>query len=215
MISTDVITANSSSAITGSSDASGELGRQDFLTMLIAQLENQDPLNPQEGTEFTAQLAQFSSLEQLLGMRESIDALAAVQSQAQTLGAAGLIGKKVLVRGNEFEIDANAAELPKLSFELSEPAQIQSIELIGENGATAAMISDVGLKPSGITEIDWNEFDVTPGPGLYRLRLNQLTDDVAPQALVESRVTGTAIQDGILYLGRAQANLADVREVRE
>lgn len=215
MISTDVITANSSSAITAASSSSEALGRQDFLKMLIAQLENQDPLNPQDGTEFTAQLAQFSSLEQLLGMREAIDQLVAVQTRAQTLGAVGLIGKSVLVRGDEFEIDPNASELPKLYFELSEPAEILGVELIDENGVTAARISNLGVQAAGITELDWNDFDVTPGPGLYRLRLNQLGDGPIARSLIETRVTGTAIQDSILFLGRAQVNLADVREVRE
>ena len=46
-----------------------EVGRADFLRMLVAQLENQDPLNPQDSADFAAQLAQFSSLEQLVAMR--------------------------------------------------------------------------------------------------------------------------------------------------
>jgi len=52
-----------------------ELGRDQFLTLLVAQLKNQDPLNPMESADFTAQLAQFSSLEQLFGMNESLDAI--------------------------------------------------------------------------------------------------------------------------------------------
>ena len=48
------------------------LGRDDFLNMLLAQLENQDPLDPQDATEFTAQLAQFSMLEQLVSIGEGI-----------------------------------------------------------------------------------------------------------------------------------------------
>lgn len=46
-----------------------------FMTLLVAQLKNQDPLAPQDGTAFVAQLAQFNSLEQLTGIRESIDKL--------------------------------------------------------------------------------------------------------------------------------------------
>jgi len=214
MIASEAIRANSADTISVSS-GTPELGRQDFLTMLIAQLENQDPLNPQEGTEFTAQLAQFSSLEQLLGVRESIDSLAAVQTQAQTLGAVGLIGKNVLIGTREFEIGNDPANVPTLSYELSEPSEIQSIDLIADTGAIAARISNIGTAPAGITKLDWNDFDVQPGPGSYTIRINQLGEGAIAQPLVETRVTGTALQDGVLYLGNAQANLSDVREVRQ
>ncbi len=217
MIPSEILQANAVDTITGAQpSAPNELGREDFLAMLIAQLENQDPLNPQDGTEFTAQLAQFSGLEQLISMRESLDALAAVQSQAQTLGAASLIGKKALVSGADFELGPAGAELPTLRYELSEPTPIQSIRLIAANGTTAATISNPGFGQAGVNEIDWNDFDVIPSqPGVYRLQVDQGGDGSAPRPLIESRVTGTALQDGILYLGSVQARLDDVREVRE
>ena len=49
-----------------------------FLSLLVAQLKNQDPLSPQDGTEFVAQLAQFNSLDQLISIRNSIERLASV-----------------------------------------------------------------------------------------------------------------------------------------
>lgn len=52
-----------------------KLGQNQFLEMLVAQLENQDPLNPQDSAEFASQLAQFSSVEQLMSMRTGIDEL--------------------------------------------------------------------------------------------------------------------------------------------
>jgi flagellar basal-body rod modification protein FlgD len=60
-----------------SDDSSKEavLGRDDFLKMLLAQLENQDPLDPQDATEFTAQLATFSMLEQLVSIEQGISRL--------------------------------------------------------------------------------------------------------------------------------------------
>ena len=60
-------------ATAGSGESRQSLGREDFLKMLIAQLENQDPLDPQDPTEFTAQLATFSSLEQLIEIRAGLD----------------------------------------------------------------------------------------------------------------------------------------------
>jgi flagellar hook assembly protein FlgD len=78
-LTTELLRAGSprSAAIAPRADAeatprSGALGRDDFLKMLLAQLQHQDPLNPQDATEFTAQLATFSMLEQLIEIQAGI-----------------------------------------------------------------------------------------------------------------------------------------------
>ena len=58
--------------------------RNMFMSLLVAQLKNQDPLSPQDGTAFVAQLAQFNSLDQLVGIRQSIDKLNTLLQQTQT-----------------------------------------------------------------------------------------------------------------------------------
>ncbi len=59
----------------GTSGLLGDTGKGTFLRLLVAQLSNQDPLNPQDPTQFISQLAQFSSLEQLLLMTESLTSI--------------------------------------------------------------------------------------------------------------------------------------------
>jgi flagellar basal-body rod modification protein FlgD len=61
------------------------LGRDDFLKMLLAQLENQDPLDPQDATEFTAQLATFSMLEQLVSIEQGISRLEDLLEDAEVV----------------------------------------------------------------------------------------------------------------------------------
>src|SRR3954467_689501 len=65
--------ASSTAALTGKNDALANEGT--FLKLLVAQLQNQDPLQPQDGTQFVSQLAQFSGLEQNLAMRGDLDAI--------------------------------------------------------------------------------------------------------------------------------------------
>ena len=60
-----------------SSGTAGLANENTFLKLLVAQLKNQDPLNPQDGTQFVAQLAQFSGLEQSIQMRQDLDAIRA------------------------------------------------------------------------------------------------------------------------------------------
>ncbi|MEX0773120.1 MAG: flagellar hook capping FlgD N-terminal domain-containing protein, partial [Balneolales bacterium] len=62
-----IMGAQSSSPL-GSADNSKEMGKEEFLQLLIAQMRHQDPLNPMEGTEFASQLAQFNSVEQLINV---------------------------------------------------------------------------------------------------------------------------------------------------
>ncbi len=79
----------------------GQLGKDEFLKMLVAQMQNQDPLSPMDGQQMAAQLAQFSSVEQLVAMNEKLDAqTAASASLVDTLGGSltlGAIGKEVEV----------------------------------------------------------------------------------------------------------------------
>lgn len=75
---TDVSTMTNSSAA-----PPDELSKDAFLQLLIAQIRHQDPLNPTDGAEFLAQLAQFSTLEQLMGIREDVETLVAQMTQPE------------------------------------------------------------------------------------------------------------------------------------
>lgn len=203
------ITASATSAVTGSAD----LGRDEFLRMLIAQLENQDPLDPQDATEFTAQLAQFTSLDQLVSMRTSIEELARAQASGQSLSAATLIGRNVLVESDEFT--TTAATPPPLVLEAAEAASLSGAELVDADGRVVARSGafEVG---AGRSTLDWSRFDQVPGPGTYQLRLTASGGTTAPRVLVEGTVTGASFMNGsaMLMLGPTELPLSALREVR-
>ena len=73
----------------GSLDASGGLGKDEFMKILIAQLTHQDPTEPMKDTEFIAQMAQFSTLEQITNMSQDFNKLAGILSSSQALGLLG------------------------------------------------------------------------------------------------------------------------------
>jgi flagellar basal-body rod modification protein FlgD len=83
------------------------MGKDDFFKMLIAQLKNQDPLNPQDGTAFATQLAQFSSLEQLTNLNEALASQNLTYANLLHVQAVNLIGKEVTAE----QIDAADASL--------------------------------------------------------------------------------------------------------
>lgn len=73
----------------------GTLGKDDFLKILIAQLQNQDPTNPMEDKDFIAQMAQFSSLEQTMNLTKAFERFAESQSQSQLIQYNSFVGKNV------------------------------------------------------------------------------------------------------------------------
>ena len=79
----------------GAPDASGELGQDAFLKLLVAQMKHQDPLNPQANEEFIAQLAQFTSLEQLMGVNSSLNDLYAATTSMNNASMTQLLGRDV------------------------------------------------------------------------------------------------------------------------
>jgi len=80
--------ASTGTQTAGASSASSLLDpmtmEQSFLQLLVAQLQNQDPLNPQDGTQFVSQLAQMSSVEQELQMRTDLDSINSMMTQADS-----------------------------------------------------------------------------------------------------------------------------------
>jgi flagellar basal-body rod modification protein FlgD len=90
------VTGGAATATAGTTKKSNtSVDKQEFMNMLVTQLKYQNPLNPMDGTDFTAQLAQFSSLEQLTSINKGIDNLTQYQNSLSNVGAAGLIGKAV------------------------------------------------------------------------------------------------------------------------
>jgi flagellar basal-body rod modification protein FlgD len=125
----DVASINSNTSFirqASSEPGSSDLGKQDFLQLLVTQLRNQDPVNPMEGAEFASQLAQFNSVEQLVNVNSGLEKLAQ-QQEAMSNGlvntmASTLTGKQVKVHTNQlalgesgkadiqFKLDGNASD---------------------------------------------------------------------------------------------------------
>ena len=100
MMSITPIDSSAVSTETQTSASAEILGKDDFLNLLVAQLQHQDPLNPAESTEFTAQLAQFSSLEQLSNINDNLKNMELFQTSVTNSQAVSYIGKEITAKGN-------------------------------------------------------------------------------------------------------------------
>lgn len=135
------------------------LGKDAFLTMMVAQLKNQDPLSPLEGTDFTAQLAQFSSLEQQISMNTSLSSiLAALNESSENSNIFDFIGKEITSDGNPVTVDSGEVVSGGL-FELDEPATL-NVTVYDSNGtAIRQMNSGNELIKEGTYNIAWDGRD--------------------------------------------------------
>jgi flagellar basal-body rod modification protein FlgD len=200
----EIYQAPSASSSAADTEKSNTLGQDDFLTLLVAQLQNQDPLNPSDPTEFTSQLAQFSELEQLFNLNDSMDNLAEAQNNAEKLSALSLIGKKVLVEGSEFVLEEEGPV--EIGYTVDGQASDITITIQNENYETVARLSASELG-HGNHFIQWNgvgsDGEQLPA-GKYRITITAQSANedgtVGVTPLVHAKVTGVDLNDGAATL---------------
>jgi flagellar basal-body rod modification protein FlgD len=191
--STTQQTAAAKDASTTKKDAGKTLGQDDFLTLLVAQLQNQDPLNPSDATEFTAQLAQYSQLEQLFNLNKSMDQLAQAQNNSERLSALSLIGKEVVVEGADFTLEGATAEI---GYKVDGAASEVTLQIRNASGQTVATI-DAKELGKGNHFVTWDGRDRNGNqlpPGDYKMVISAKSsgdsETVAVSPLVRTTVTG-------------------------
>jgi flagellar basal-body rod modification protein FlgD len=167
------------------------MGKEDFLKLLVAQLQNQDPLSPDDPTAFTAQLAQFSSLEQLTTLNASMDKLVSSNTSSQSLSTLSTIGKDVAYAGSSFNFTGDSMQL---GYKLDGAASAVTLDL-QLNGATVATLEGKGLG-AGNHYMTWDGLTkdgVQAAAGNYKIVLQAKAADgksVAASPLIRSEVTG-------------------------
>ncbi|MBM9537429.1 flagellar hook assembly protein FlgD [Desulfobulbus alkaliphilus] len=169
------------------------LGQEQFLTLLVAQMQNQNPLNPADATEFTAQLAQYSQLEQLFNLNSTMDKLAEAQNNSERLSALSLIGKEVVVEGSSFSFDGNEA---RVGYKVDGIASEITLQIRNGLGQTVATINATDTD-KGNHFLSWNGRDSAGNQleaGTYSIVINAKSagdgSSVAVAPLVRAEVTG-------------------------
>lgn len=200
----------------------GFLNKEDFLLLLVTQLRFQNPLEPMKNNDFGAQLAQFSSLEQLTNLNHTMEAtqlanLNLTQSITNALSAS-MIGKRILAENNRFIHISPAHDVFK--FTLTGPANNVTVRIISAGGAVLYE-KDLGAMPKGVRDFTWDGVDKNGNlvpDGQYVFQVSAVGsggENVAGRLMTTGIVTAVRFRDGIAYLvvNDVEIPISEVKEI--
>ncbi|NOX99725.1 MAG: hypothetical protein GXP30_08365 [Verrucomicrobia bacterium] len=174
------------------------LGKEDFLQLLVAQLQAQDPLDPQSAEDFSAQLAQFSALEQMTNINTTLEQSQKFEQAINNSALINLIGKNIDSQGNS--IDFNSGEVKTLSFSLDEDAAEVEVDIMDSAGNTVTTLR-INELIAGNNQTVWNGTDgegnpVQPGAYTFQIKAkNTRGDDIGAQTFISGKISDVIFEE--------------------
>ena len=205
---------STSTSGTSADGAQGE-GEDRFLKLLVAQMNNQDPLSPMDNAQVTSQLAQINTVKGIDKLNATMQKMLDRSQSGGTTDAASMVGRQVLVDGNKIEVKAGVPV--KAGFDLPAQAGAVRIEVLDAKGAVvdSSVRSNV---PPGLNLLEWNGAagGKTLAAGQYTLRVTANQGQTSIPAVPLTAATVGAVVPGAngqsLHLGALGARaLSDVR----
>ncbi|OGR38972.1 MAG: hypothetical protein A2051_03395 [Desulfovibrionales bacterium GWA2_65_9] len=194
------------------------LDQNDFLKLLVAQLEHQDPMNPMDDKDMTGQLAQFSSLEQLTNIKTGINSLVSAQNQGSMLSAVAFIGKGVKADG--FNLSKSGDTTSTVYYSLGEAVANMQVNVYASDG-TLVRTDVIGSKQAGEFQYTWDGKDTSGtkmADGTYGVAIVAEDSSGAPvlvQSKISGVVSGVVTQNGTTMLQLSDGRTVDLSSVRE
>lgn len=194
------------------------LGKDDFMKLFIAQMQAQDPLNPQDATQMSAQMAQFNSLEQMMNLNKSLDTMIKGQSTDRAVSMVNYVGKEVDIGNGLLKWDKN--KLTKSTFEIDQPLANAAVEVRDGSGQIVSQ-EDLGNLMPGEHNVKWTgkmKDGNTANSGIYNFAIIAKTTDgqeVAVPIKTKVKVTGIDMQaeGGAFFTEVGKIDIKDIASV--
>jgi len=188
-----------------------------FMTLLVTQMKNQDPLNPLDNAQMTSQLAQLSTLSGIEKLNATMESFISGFQSGQALHAANMIGRAVLVPGEEISLTEGQAVF---GVELDEPADKVTVNIKDAEGKLVHTL-DLGAQEAGVIPLAWNGQvgdDETVADGRYKVEVvaTRGSDIKQGKALTLGEVLSVSVgPQGIKLnlMGAGEASMNDVRQI--
>lgn len=215
----DIASAMSSARNVGAATAEERtsIEKEGFLKLLIAQLSNQDPMQPQDSEKYVQQFTQFSNLEQLMNLNKGVDQLSIGQLSNNTQEAIRFVGRTVVAKGNSLHWDESGIAPVKYSVPQDAESAVATIyDSNGEVVRTVTVNSEAGLH-----QFQWDGTDEDGRmlePGEYSVNVQAIDADeneVPIDTYVRGQVDGIRFDNGYpeLLVGGRRLRMSDITEV--
>ncbi|MBC2768513.1 flagellar hook capping FlgD N-terminal domain-containing protein [Pusillimonas minor] len=221
------VNSASLAAATAAASKRAEDAKNQFMTLLVTQLRNQDPLSPMDNAQFTSQLAQLETVNGITQLNNTLLALSGQLDMTQSMQAASLIGKGVLVTGNKISLGSSQVDgetvkvATPFGVDLISSAQ-KVVVTIQDGSGRAVRTIELGATPSGVLSMEWDGLDDAGQPvadGAYSVQVAATGAEgvaVSSEALTYGKVSSVAYaSDGVrLDLGLVGSrSLFDIRKI--
>lgn len=197
-----------------------DLGQEEFLELMVAQLNNQDPTKPMENAEFLGQLAQFGTVNGITELQTSVNSLATSLQSNQALQASTMVGRTVSVPTSS--INLTAGEAVKGAVSLSANSSQVTLNVKDESGQTVKELS-LGAQSAGDVNFTWDGTDdsgsaLPDGEYTFVAEANIDGDQIAMGTQMQARVNSVTLSGTngpVLNLaGIGAVSISDVKEIQ-
>ncbi len=203
-------------ATAGSTAPKKSLDKDAFMTLLVTQLKNQDPMNPSDSSQLAAQLAQFTSVEQLTQLNEAVTSQEISLREATLLSktslSAALIGRRVIAEGNQVNVPTTGAAQVRIEVGAGGgQAKLRLLDSLGNEVATR----ELGVLPAGRQTITLPA-DLPVGTYHYEITVTGAKNtSVAVATFTRGMVDGVSFKNGqiVLRIGGMEVALDDLAEI--
>lgn len=216
MATVDAVTGYTGS--TATTKTSTQETEDRFLKLLVTQMQNQDPLNPMDNAEITSQMAQLSTVTELGKLNSAASALSASFLAGQSIQAASLIGRDVILKGDGLQLSGGMAVGV---LDLPQPVDTVSVELKNASGSVVKTL-ELGKQSAGMVSFSWDGLDnqgQKVADGVYTMGVKATSggEKVDAQPLSLGRVSSVTLggEQGVTVnlAGMGSALIGDIRQV--
>ena len=204
---------NSTVADAGYQAPSQDVGEQEFLTLLMTQLSNQDPLNPMESQQFMEQVASMNQVQQLMDANERLDALMLGITSLNNQSAVDLVGQEVIARGDTFGHVSGQGH--DLSYELAGQAAEVTVT-VKDSGGDVVWTDTSTEVTAGEASIRWDATDAPDGDYTFEVHaVDENGDPVDATTYISGRVDELRFDSGVpvLMVGSQEVTLDQILRV--
>lgn len=208
------VSSNSSSSSSSSSGATSAQEMQDkFLTLLVAQLKNQDPTNPMDNAQLTSQMAQISTVSGIEKLNDTVSSVTSQFNQMQMLQGSSLIGHTVLTEGNGLAVTEEGQATA--AFELGGKAANVTVTISNASGELVDTVEMTGLD-AGRNYFTWDGSKYTGDKSQlqYSVKATNAESTVKVTPLTASNVVAATVSNGKLMLELGSGATVDYSGVK-